>query len=113
MMEDWADDIDLTTDQADHLNRLDDLRVEDPILWAMVCGVRTSRSISGRITWPHDYTLFKLREYKRDYRVIDTEGKRSVEWHFSEVEDELRELARWVHANKGTGGLFLPDENDE
>lgn len=112
-MIDWHDDIDLTPEQATYLNRLDELRLDDPILWAMTQGVRTSRGIASRITWPHDYTLHTLRQYKRDYRVIDTEGRRSVEWHFSEVEDELRELARWVHANKGTGGLFLPHENDE
>lgn len=111
-MEDWADDIDLTIEQADHLNNLDDLRVEDPILWAMVQGVRTSRSIAARICWPHDYTLFRLREYKSNFLVEDSEGKRSIEWRL--MGDYHRELASWVHAQKGTGGLFLPeDRNDE
>jgi len=93
-------------ENAHDLQALDDLRVEDPILHCLVTGTRTAQRIAARMTWPHAEVLLMLREYKKQNRVYDIEGQRSVEWHLTECEDELLQLQSWVRAQVQPGGLF-------
>jgi hypothetical protein len=114
-MQDWADEVDVTIEQADHLNDLQKLRETDPILWALMLGLRTSRSIARHITQPHYYVLRYLRACKMETgHVTDREGRRSVEWVLTEkLPNELWELTLWVRAELKPGGLFNPNEERE
>lgn len=107
---DWYHDPDLTTEQADYLDGLDELRIENPVIWALLCGMQTSRSIAKLICWPHDDVLLRLREYKKEGLVYDEEGKASMLWHFHPDETEHLDYKRWVHTQRQPGGLFNPVE---
>lgn len=107
---DWYHDPDLTTEQADYLDGLEQLRIEQPIVWSLINGLQTSRSIAKRINWPHDWVLFKLRELKKEGLVYDEEGKASMLWHFHPEETEYLDYQRWVSTQWLPGGLFNPVE---
>ena len=107
---DWYHDPDLTTEQADYLSGLEELRIEQPIIWALLCGIQTSRSIARHIAWPHEDVLLKLRELKREGLVYDTEGRRSILWQFHPNESEHLDYQRWYRAQSKPGGLFNPAE---
>lgn len=104
----FSQDRDLTTQDAEALAELDDLRTNDPIVWALINGVQTSRSIAKRINWPHDWVLITLREFKRDSIVYDIEGKASVIWQLND--DDYLRLKDWVARQWVTGGLFNPEQ---
>jgi hypothetical protein len=109
---DWYHDRDLTTEQADYLYGLEDLRRDNPIVWALIQGLHTSQSIAKLINWPHDWTLIKLRELKSEGLVWDSEGKASVLWHFHPDEEEHLDYQRWVAAQRQPGGIFNPRKQD-
>lgn len=110
---DWADDIDLGVEDANLLNQLDTFRRSEPVLWALFHGLSSSRSIAGWILWPHHTVLWKLREYKKQGWVIDTEGKVQVHWTFTENEstEEYRSLRKWIRAQRLKGGIFNPEDS--
>lgn len=112
--QDWHDDFDLDATTADNINTLDDLRRHNPILWALTRGLTTSRSIAGWICRPHTSVLTELRLYKARGWVYDSEGRRSVEWRFTNHEDmlPLLSLRRWLMTQRVHGGLFNPHEGD-
>lgn len=111
---DWREDHDLTIEQQYELAYLSEMMVEHPILWVMIQGVTTSQTMAARLCWPHDWIMIGLRRYKEQGWVVDTEGKRSVEWHFLELEQggetNLTRMVAWVHTQKGKGGLFSRNE---
>lgn len=109
----WYHDRDLTTEQADYLDGLESLRVEQPIVWALINGLQTSRSIAKRINWPHDWVVLGLRKYKKEGLVYDLEGRRSVIWQLAEDETEHYDYKRWVAVQGMPGGLFNPHETNE
>lgn len=114
---DWADDPEITIVEADKLNELDKLRRRTPIIWALVHGLQTSRSIAGWVCWPHYYVIWQLRKYKEEGLVYDNEGRRHVVWRFDtrssdpEVKHWLA-LRKWIQAQQRDGGLFNPHENE-
>jgi len=103
-------DRDLTQHQADCLTTLHDLRNDEPIVWSLINGVQTSRSIAKRINWPHDWVLITLRELKKLGLVYDLEGKASIIWQLMDTQEELLQLKDWVARQWVTGGLFNPTE---
>lgn len=113
-MRDWADDPTISIQDADRLNELDKLRIKEPILHAMVFGLRTVPSMALRIGWPYDHILWQLREYKKDGLVYDWEGVRSIAWLFSTIEETAQylDLRDWVADQRRPSlqGLFLPNE---
>jgi hypothetical protein len=112
-MPDWYYVENITDDQAHHLVLLQDLRTDDPVIWALIQGLHTSESIAKLINWPHTYTLNRLRALKNEGLVWDSEGRASVIWAL-EPNDDHDELQRWVTAQKQPGGLFRRiDRNDE
>jgi hypothetical protein len=110
---DWREDNDLTTDQQYNLTYLSELMIEQPIIWVMIQGVTTSQTMAARLCWPHDWVMIGLRQYKEDGFVVDREGLRSIEWHFSDqmADTEIVDMVAWVHTQKGKGGLFSRNEN--
>lgn len=104
----WYHEHDAST--ADILYNLQDLRTENPIVWALIQGLHTSRSIAARLCWPHDDVLFHLRQLKQQGTVYDTEGKRSILWYLSPDERQYRYYEAWVARQKQRGGLFNPIE---
>lgn len=110
MQPDWYHDRDLTTEQADYLAGLQTLRTEQPVVWSLINGLQTSRSIAKRINWPHDWVMIQLRELKRQGLAYDLEGRRSVIWHISEDEKEHIDYMNWVRLQWLPGGLFNPHE---
>lgn len=115
--QDWYDDTNLLPTQAQNINDLDDLRRHNPILWALVLGLTTSRSIAGRICRPHYHVIDELRHYKSLGWVYDSEARVSVEWRFADVDDEMvKELIRlrlWILSERKLGGIFNPREERE
>lgn len=110
---DWYNVYGITPEQADYLSRLDLLRSEEPILWALIQGQLTSDTIAKYIAWPHDYVLGRLRIMKKEGLVWDSEAKAGIVWHIVEGA-EYHELRLWVLAQKRAGGLFRrKDRNDE
>lgn len=111
---DWYTVYGIDDHDAYQLTDLDDLRTTEPIIWAMVQGKQTSLAISQLISWPHDYTLGILREYKHEGRVWDREGRRSILWDFGENQTDDIDLRTWVQAQRRPGGLFSrPEEQQE
>lgn len=109
--ESFSQDHDLTDEQATALAELDDLRINLPVVWSLINGVQTSRSIAKRINWPHDWVMITLRELKRDGIVYDLEGKASVIWQLND--EEYLNLKDWVARQWITGGLFNPAQSNE
>jgi hypothetical protein len=110
---DWRDDTSITFQpDASYLNDLDDLRVTEPIFHAMVMGTRTVANMARRIGWPYNHIIWQLREYKKDARVVDDEGRRAVLWYLTTdpLNDELWGLKAWVDAQRKPGGLFVLNE---
>lgn len=112
MNPDWYHDRDLTTEEADYLAGLDEIRANQPLVWALVCGLQTVPTIAKTICWPQDWVLLKLRELKKDDIVFDSEGKRSVLWQFMPHECEYLEYKAWVLRQKLKGGLFDSRRNE-
>lgn len=104
----FNEDHDLTPEQSHNLTELDDLRINLPVVWSLINGVQTSRSIAKRINWPHDWVLITLREFKREGIVFDAEGKASVTWHL--IDEEYLQFKDWVARQWVKGGLFNPHE---
>lgn len=109
---DWYNVYGITPEQADYLSRLDILRAEEPILWALINGKVTSLTICKDINWPHDYVLGRLRIMKQEGLVWDSEGPRSIHWHMVEGA-EYHELRLWVRRQWMAGGLFYRNEQPQ
>lgn len=110
----WHADRDLSTEDADALEQLEELRCYDPIIWAITSGIMTSRSIAKLIHWPHDWVMIELKRLKKEGIVWDSEGRRSILWQLTDGGDQ--HLRGWVARQKLTGGIFNPldrNENDD
>lgn len=110
---DWYSIYGINDDQAYHLTELDNLRTSSPIIWALVQGKHTSLAISQLICYPHDYTLGRLREYKREGMVWDHEGRKSILWNIHEDYLDKIFLRDWVQAQRRAGGLFYRNEESQ
>jgi hypothetical protein len=112
-MPDWYYVDNITDNEAHHLVLLEDLRSEDPVLWALANHKMTSLSIARHINWPHTYTLNRLRALKHEGLVWDREGRRQVIWNLTE-DSPHQELKLWVSQQWLEGGVFRRiDRNDE
>jgi hypothetical protein len=105
---DWYHDHTLNLEQQDKLAGLEEYRIEYPVIWALLCGMQTSRSIAKHICWPHEDVMIELRRLKAEDLVYDYEGIGSVLWQFNADETEHIEYQNWVLRQKQRGGLFNP-----
>lgn len=78
------------------LDALDDLRRDEPIVWAMVLGHRNSHRIAQSLGMPHETVLYELRRYKRREITIDEQLDSGIVWRL--LDDHHLELRRWVAA---------------
>lgn len=79
------------------LTRLDALRCEHPILWAL-CTASTpcpSISIANRLGMPHEPVLYELRRYKKENLVTDRESPRGIVWRLLSRDH----LELWSHTS--------------
>jgi hypothetical protein len=104
----WPDDMDVTPENADCLEKLDIIRIEQPIIHILIMGTRTVVNMAVRIGWPTQHILWQLREYKKQGLVFDREGIKSVEWYFTmnPAARDFLEMKDWVTLNRRPGGLF-------
>lgn len=87
----------LTFDDITHLETLDDLLTSDPILHHIITtGPTTPRAIAHKLAWPPQIVLFKLRDYKRDGYVIDSENPKQGQAMVWEATAQFAELYDWV-----------------
>lgn len=111
---DWFVAEGVSEEDAHMLTGLDLLRTQEPVLWALILGLRTSETIAKHIGWPHHWVLGTLRQYKERGLVSDHEGRSSVVWEWESYSCELSELRTWAYAQKTPGGIFRPkDRNDD
>lgn len=110
---DWYHDHSRTMHEQDHLAGLEEMRIDKPVVWALLMGNTTSRSIASTIAWPHEDVMIELRRLKGEGLIFDTEGQKSVLWGFSVYEKEHREYVEWVRDQKRPGGLFNPRESSD
>lgn len=81
---------------APELERLDDLRADYPVIWALCVGHRTSKAIAHALGVPRPLVLTELRQLKRGGWVHDEQAPSSVVWKLERA-DHL-ELYEWVRA---------------
>lgn len=111
---DWYVAEGVSKEDAVWLTHLDVLRSDEPVLWALLMGLKTSESIAKHICWPHHWVLGTLRRYKEEGLVWDHEGRASVIWDWESYSDELSELRHWIMHQRQPGGIFRQiNRNDE
>ena len=66
---------------ADDITKIDELRIDHPILWLIMTEPSSRRYgsdlIAKKLGWPHDIVLAKLRGYKQDGILIDSESPKA------------------------------------
>jgi hypothetical protein len=101
---DWNYVFGMTTEEIHSLNDLEELRINDPVLWVLVIlGCQTSRIIANRLGWPQEHTLNVLRDYKANGRTYDYEGHvldKGMVWELMPDELDLLQLRNEVHLRR-------------
>lgn len=98
--------------QIDYLDELEDLRINDPVLWLIVTGHKTSEWIAKKLGWPHDTVLTHLRQYKERGYLYDYEAAKGIHWAL--CVGIFEDLLTWYRSKTGAGGWCnRTDRNDE
>jgi hypothetical protein len=59
---------------------IDTLRINEPILYTIMTGTKTSAWIARKLCYPHDLVYARLKQHKKNHTVNDTQGPRAVHW---------------------------------
>jgi len=110
-MPDWFYAEGVDHEQAHYLTRLEEIHLEEPVIWAMILHKSTAHTIAKHIAWPITWVLGTLRRLKQEGLVWDSEGRRQVTWDFA-VNCEYTELREWVGRNWMPGGIFHPTSSN-
>lgn len=95
----------------DHLDELENLRTNDPVLWLIITGARTSVWIAKRLAWPHETVLTHLRQYKAEGYLFDYEGPRNILW--ATCPGIYEDLLAWLEERRRKGDWCDPHEEQE
>lgn len=92
---------------------IDELRAEEPILYTLMAGIKTSAWIARKLCYPHDLVYARLKQLKKAKRVRDTQGPRAMHWFVTDP--ELLDLQTTMNEFAKTIELInsdQPTEND-